>query len=65
MEASDHVESMDANYGGTEIYSALSSTFTIRRTDRHTSVFLLTDGDVSQFPCAVISFRPKAENFLS
>ncbi|EPT01811.1 hypothetical protein FOMPIDRAFT_1119408 [Fomitopsis schrenkii] len=41
-----HVDSMDANMGGTEITSALSSILRSRITTRPTSVFVLTDGEV-------------------
>ena len=49
-EATKHVDSMQANYGGTEIRAALESVFTVRKTDRPTSLFVLTDGDVSLPP---------------
>lgn len=38
---------MRANFGGTEIRRALDSVFCVRKTDRLTSLFVLTDGDVS------------------
>lgn len=44
--ATQHVDGMSADYGGTEIQGALSMTFSKRRTDRATNVFVLTDGDV-------------------
>ncbi|KAJ7590255.1 von Willebrand factor type A domain-containing protein [Mycena floridula] len=44
-EATRHVDSMQANFGGTEIRRALDSCFEKRLSDRPTSVFLLTDGD--------------------
>lgn len=43
---------MSANYGGTEIRSALENTFKTQSKTLPTSVFVLTDGDVST---AVIS----------
>ncbi|KAJ7619507.1 von Willebrand factor type A domain-containing protein, partial [Roridomyces roridus] len=43
-EATAHVDGMQANYGGTQIRAALARCFGSRRTDRPTSVFLLTDG---------------------
>ncbi|KAF7373351.1 hypothetical protein MSAN_00544700 [Mycena sanguinolenta] len=43
-DATQHVDSMDANYGGTEIRGALQRCFETRKTDRPTSVFVLTDG---------------------
>jgi hypothetical protein len=36
---------MQADYGGTEIRSALSACFAARKLDRPTSVFVLTDGE--------------------
>ncbi|SCV70552.1 BQ2448_3314 [Microbotryum intermedium] len=39
------VDSMDADFGGTEMKAALEATFSLRRTTKPTSVFLLTDGD--------------------
>ncbi|KAF7316166.1 hypothetical protein MIND_00134800 [Mycena indigotica] len=44
-EATRHVDGMHANYGGTEIKSALEYCFARRKSDRQTSVLLLTDGD--------------------
>ncbi|KAJ7657903.1 von Willebrand factor type A domain-containing protein [Mycena polygramma] len=44
-EATGYVDSMQANYGGTEIRSALQRCFDARKTDRPTSVFVLTDGE--------------------
>ncbi|KAJ6542714.1 von Willebrand factor type A domain-containing protein [Mycena capillaripes] len=43
--ATEHVDSISANYGGTEIRAALKTCFEARKTDRPTSVFVLTDGD--------------------
>ncbi|KAJ6542705.1 von Willebrand factor type A domain-containing protein [Mycena capillaripes] len=43
--ATEHVDSISANYGGTEIRAALKTCFEERKTDRPTSVFVLTDGD--------------------
>ncbi|KAK7055137.1 von Willebrand factor type A domain-containing protein [Favolaschia claudopus] len=42
--ATQHVDGMDADYGGTEIRQALARCCEARRTDRPTSVFVLTDG---------------------
>ncbi|KAJ7778541.1 von Willebrand factor type A domain-containing protein [Mycena metata] len=42
--ATQHVDSMQANYGGTRIREALVRCFAARKTDRPTSVFVLTDG---------------------
>ncbi|KAF7345067.1 hypothetical protein MVEN_01670000 [Mycena venus] len=44
-EATRHVDGMQADYGGTEIRSALEACFTGRKVDRPTSVFVLTDGE--------------------
>ncbi|KAF7345097.1 hypothetical protein MVEN_01673400 [Mycena venus] len=43
-DATQHVDGMNADYGGTEIRSALQRCFETRKTDRPTSVFVLTDG---------------------
>jgi len=43
-EATSHVRSMMANYGGTEIPNALQSAFNLRGLDRPAVFFLLTDG---------------------
>ncbi|KAJ7147306.1 von Willebrand factor type A domain-containing protein, partial [Mycena filopes] len=42
--ARQHVDTMQANYGGTRIREALAHCFAARKTDRPTSVFVLTDG---------------------
>ncbi|KAF7350214.1 hypothetical protein MVEN_01324500 [Mycena venus] len=44
-DATQHVDAMDADYGGTEIRSALEHAFAHRARDRPTSVLVLTDGD--------------------
>ncbi|KAI0786927.1 von Willebrand factor type A domain-containing protein [Abortiporus biennis] len=44
VEATSHVESMSADFGGTEIRSALSDTFNARSRFIPTAVFVLTDG---------------------
>ncbi|KAJ6542707.1 von Willebrand factor type A domain-containing protein [Mycena capillaripes] len=43
--ATTHIDKMSGNYGGTEIRNALQSCFETRKTDRPTSVFVLTDGE--------------------
>ncbi|KAJ7145812.1 vault protein inter-alpha-trypsin domain-containing protein [Mycena epipterygia] len=43
-DATQHVDEMKADYGGTKIREALAHCFMMRKTDRPTSVFLLTDG---------------------
>ncbi|KAJ7143287.1 von Willebrand factor type A domain-containing protein [Mycena crocata] len=43
-EATQHVDVMDASYGGTDIREALAHCFAARKLDRPTSLFLLTDG---------------------
>ncbi|EKM57246.1 uncharacterized protein PHACADRAFT_183721 [Phanerochaete carnosa HHB-10118-sp] len=44
-EATRHVDTMYANYGGTEIQSALQQVFNSRKTDKPTACFVLTDGE--------------------
>ncbi|GAA5929867.1 hypothetical protein JCM10213_002807 [Rhodosporidiobolus nylandii] len=44
-EATSLVDSMNADFGGTEMKNALEAVFALRKTDRPTSVFVLTDGD--------------------
>ncbi|KAJ7467116.1 von Willebrand factor type A domain-containing protein, partial [Mycena latifolia] len=44
-EATRHVDAMQADYGGTEIRSALSQCFQTSKLDRPMSVLVLTDGD--------------------
>ncbi|CAK5271408.1 unnamed protein product [Mycena citricolor] len=44
-QATEHVDSMWATYGGTEIRYALGKCFAQRQSDRPTSIFMLTDGD--------------------
>ncbi|KAF7307737.1 hypothetical protein MKEN_01133800 [Mycena kentingensis (nom. inval.)] len=44
-QATQHVDSMRADYGGTEIRYALHEVFRARKTDRPLSVLMLTDGD--------------------
>lgn len=44
-EATKHVDKMEADMGGTEIRSALDAVCKKRKTDRPTSLFVLTDGD--------------------
>ncbi|KAK7055094.1 von Willebrand factor type A domain-containing protein [Favolaschia claudopus] len=44
-EATRHVDSMNADYGGTEIRAALKHCFDARKKDRPMSVLVLTDGD--------------------
>ncbi|KAJ7875371.1 von Willebrand factor type A domain-containing protein [Mycena olivaceomarginata] len=46
-DATRHVDGMNADYGGTEIRKALQKCFETRKTDRPTSVFVLTDGQAS------------------
>ncbi|KAI0259092.1 von Willebrand factor type A domain-containing protein [Gloeopeniophorella convolvens] len=45
IDAIDHVGQMDANFGGTEIRSALMQVFAYRNVSMPTTVFLLTDGE--------------------
>ncbi|KAJ3539865.1 hypothetical protein NM688_g6305 [Phlebia brevispora] len=44
-QATQHVDTMTANHGGTEIRAALEYMFTSRSQDRPTSRFVLTDGE--------------------
>ncbi|KAF4446703.1 hypothetical protein F53441_9636 [Fusarium austroafricanum] len=41
-----HVETFDANYGGTEMYRPFEATFQKRYKDMDLEVFLLTDGEI-------------------
>lgn len=45
-EAIQHVETFEANYGGTEIFAPLKATIENRYKDMELEVMLLTDGDV-------------------
>ncbi|KAJ7279045.1 von Willebrand factor type A domain-containing protein, partial [Mycena rebaudengoi] len=45
QEATSHVDTITANFGGTEIRLALQKCFEGRKLDRPTSVFVLTDGE--------------------
>ncbi len=44
-DATQHIDEMKADYGGTEMRNALAMCLKNRRKDRPTSVFVLTDGD--------------------
>ncbi|KAK7029831.1 von Willebrand factor type A domain-containing protein [Favolaschia claudopus] len=44
-DATQHVDDIQADYGGTEICEALEMCFQSRKTDQPTSVFVLTDGE--------------------
>lgn len=44
----EHVDSMKADYGGTEMRAALSKVFESRTVTAPTAVFVLTDGEVRQ-----------------
>ncbi|KAH7908679.1 hypothetical protein BJ138DRAFT_1068391 [Hygrophoropsis aurantiaca] len=46
-QAVTHIQSMDADYGGTEIAQALGSALNSRDTQRSTAIFVLTDGGVN------------------
>ncbi|OHE97722.1 vault protein inter-alpha-trypsin [Colletotrichum orchidophilum] len=41
-----HIDTFDANYGGTEIYNPIEETFNRRHTDLDLETFVLTDGEV-------------------
>ncbi|KAI0342224.1 hypothetical protein BDW22DRAFT_171914 [Trametopsis cervina] len=45
LDMTRHINSMEADYGGTEIRQALASTFNSRNTNTATAVFILTDGE--------------------
>jgi hypothetical protein len=45
-EAMKHVESFDANFGGTEMYSPIQETLKNRYKDMNLEVFLVTDGEI-------------------
>lgn len=49
-----HVDSMDANYGGTEIRRALEKIFETRCITSSTACFVLTDGNVRSVECYVV-----------
>ncbi|KAJ7288528.1 von Willebrand factor type A domain-containing protein [Mycena rebaudengoi] len=66
-EATKHVDTMTANFGGTEIQGALKKCFETRKLDRPTSVFVLTDGEawdldavLNEVKAAVARTPPKA-----
>ncbi|KAK2055293.1 vault protein inter-alpha-trypsin [Colletotrichum caudatum] len=44
--AMKHVDTFDANYGGTEIHNPIQKVFELRHTDLDLDVFVLTDGEV-------------------
>ncbi|KAL1410462.1 hypothetical protein Q8F55_004473 [Vanrija albida] len=44
--ATQHVDTFDANYGGTEMYQPVEATFKQRYKDINLEVFLLTDGEI-------------------
>lgn len=45
-EATDHINTFSADYGGTEIYAPMESAFQRQYKDMNLEVFLLTDGDI-------------------
>lgn len=57
-----HVESMDANYGGTEIRSALDLALGTRNFRVPTVVFVLTDGEVHMSSLRIIISLTQCEN---
>ncbi|GFG03330.1 von Willebrand factor type A domain protein [Aspergillus udagawae] len=65
--ASKHVDSFQANYGGTEIYGALHSVLDHynKRNDVPTSVILLTDGEVWNVDNVIQLVRRTASNGYS
>ncbi|KAK2042004.1 vault protein inter-alpha-trypsin [Colletotrichum somersetense] len=44
--AMKHVDTFDANYGGTQIYEPIQKVFELRHADLDLEVFVLTDGEV-------------------
>ncbi|KAH6648655.1 von Willebrand factor type A domain-containing protein [Truncatella angustata] len=44
--AMKHIETFDANFGGTEMYQPIEDSFKRRYTDMNLEVFLLTDGEI-------------------
>ncbi|KAJ7480151.1 von Willebrand factor type A domain-containing protein [Mycena galericulata] len=51
--ATSHVGSMGADYGGTEIRAALNSVFACRERGVATAVFVLTDGEVTDYDTTI------------
>ncbi|KAH9908297.1 von Willebrand factor type A domain-containing protein [Xylariomycetidae sp. FL2044] len=45
-EAMRHIDTFNANYGGTEMYAPMEDTFRRRYLDMNLEVFLLTDGEI-------------------
>ncbi|KAJ7599217.1 von Willebrand factor type A domain-containing protein [Mycena floridula] len=64
-EATRHVDGMQADYGGTEIRAALETCFQSRKTDRPTSVFVLTDGDAWDLDSVLEVVKKKVEGVQS
>ncbi|KAJ6569664.1 von Willebrand factor type A domain-containing protein [Mycena capillaripes] len=60
--ASFHVASMDANYGGTEIRSALNAVFRSRNVAVSTAVFLLTDGESTDIDATTSDVQAAVRN---
>ncbi|KAJ7584986.1 von Willebrand factor type A domain-containing protein, partial [Mycena floridula] len=60
-EATRHVDSMEADFGGTEIRAGLEMSFEKRMSDRPTSVFLLTDGDAWDLNGVLDTVKAKVE----
>ncbi|EFQ35773.1 vault protein inter-alpha-trypsin [Colletotrichum graminicola] len=44
--AMKHVDTFDANYGGTQFHGPIQKTFELRHTDLDLEVFVLTDGEI-------------------
>ncbi|KAF7320964.1 hypothetical protein HMN09_00183200 [Mycena chlorophos] len=60
-EATRHVDSMQADFGGTQIRAALSECFRFRKTDRPLSLFVLTDGDAWDVDGVLAEIRTAVE----
>ena len=59
--AIEHVQSMDANYGGTEIYNPLKAIFDQKAPSKShlRQIFILTDGAVSNAPVVISLVKEK------
>ncbi|KAF7345101.1 hypothetical protein MVEN_01673800 [Mycena venus] len=55
--ATQYVDSMQADYGGTDVRNALQACFVTRRVDRPTNVFVMTDGRASDLDGVLAEVR--------
>jgi hypothetical protein len=60
-QATRHVDGMEADYGGTEMRSALQACFAGRNLERPTSVFVLTDGEAWDLDAVLGEVRTAVE----